>query len=363
MSELDTRVAELAARCRPLAATILREVIRIPADYVDRPKDAGGDPSCGLSNHEKPRLEYLKRMIVEIGAVRRPEDVGYDGYGNLVWTVEDPADGIPPKDKRVVYFDGHTDTVNALRPAWKEKTGGVDAYDGLFDPARVKRDFLKRELGYLPPESEWDNLVFGRGSADQLSGVVAQVVASKILLELAPLRLAARRHRPLVRDRDRRGQRRRRTAVPHEEGPARRRAGARPGRGHPHGGHGRLREGGSRDLPRPARPHADPGERDRESPATDRCRGKGRTRWSGARPSSSRRRSATTRETVSSTTRSSGTARARPRGPASTRRATARSPSASSSASTGVSRSERRPRRRWPTSRVFPPWPPRGRRG
>jgi len=187
MNELDARIAELAARYRPLAAEILKEVIRIPADYVDRPRDGGGDPSCGLSNHEKPRLEYLRKKIVEAGAVRRPQDVGYDGYGNLVWMVEDPADGFPANDKRVVYFDGHTDTVNALRPAWREKTGGVDAYDGLFDPARIRRDFLKGELGYLPPESEWDNLVFGRGAADQLSGVVTQVIATKILLELAPL--------------------------------------------------------------------------------------------------------------------------------------------------------------------------------
>ncbi len=46
MNELDTKVAELAARYRPLAAEILREVIRIPADYVDRPEDAGGDPAA-----------------------------------------------------------------------------------------------------------------------------------------------------------------------------------------------------------------------------------------------------------------------------------------------------------------------------
>jgi putative selenium metabolism hydrolase len=187
MNELDARIAELAARYRPLAAEILREVIRIPADYVDRPHSAGGDPSCGLSNHEKPRLEYLRKKIIEAGAVRRAEDVGYDGYGNLVWTVDDPSDGVPAKEKRVVYFDGHTDTVNALRPAWREKTGGVDAYDGLVDSAAVKRDFLKGELGYLPPDAEWDNLVFGRGSADQLSGVVTQVIATKILLELVPL--------------------------------------------------------------------------------------------------------------------------------------------------------------------------------
>jgi len=187
MSELDTRVAELAAKYRPIAEKILKDVIRIPADYVERPKDAGGDASCGLSNHEKPRLEVLRKAILEIGAVRKPSDVGTDGYGNLVWTVDDPGDGIAARDKRVVYFDGHTDTVNALRPSWREKTGGVDAYDGLVDGRSLNRDFLKKELGHLPVDAEWSHLVFGRGAADQLSGVVTQVVATKILLELAPL--------------------------------------------------------------------------------------------------------------------------------------------------------------------------------
>ena len=168
MNELDKKVAELAEKYRPLAAEILREVIRIPADHVDRPVDAGGDPSCGLSNHEKPRLEYLKRKIIEAGAVRRPADVGFDGYGNLVWTVEDPEDGTPSKEKRVVYFDGHSDTVRPLRPAWREKTGGIDSFEGLFDAAAVRRDFLEGELGHLPPSSEWEHLVFGRGAADQL---------------------------------------------------------------------------------------------------------------------------------------------------------------------------------------------------
>ena len=51
---LDERVAELAARYRPLAVEILREAIRIPADQVDRPVDQGGDPQAGLSNHERP---------------------------------------------------------------------------------------------------------------------------------------------------------------------------------------------------------------------------------------------------------------------------------------------------------------------
>jgi hypothetical protein len=42
-ARLDVRVAELAARYRPLAALMLAEVIRIPADFVDKPRDEGGE--------------------------------------------------------------------------------------------------------------------------------------------------------------------------------------------------------------------------------------------------------------------------------------------------------------------------------
>lgn len=184
-ARLDARVAELSERYLPLAAELLREVIRIPADHVDVPVDEGGDASCGLSNHEGPRLEYLRRRIVDIGAVRSPDDVGFDGYGNLVWTVSDPHDGIADADKKVIYLDGHSDTVKALRSTWRAKLGGIDAYDGLVDASAVDRDFLRRELGHLPPDDEWAHLIFGRGAADQLGGVVAEVVATKIALELA----------------------------------------------------------------------------------------------------------------------------------------------------------------------------------
>ncbi len=177
MSSLDERVMALAARDLPLAREILAEAIRVPADHVE------ADPRCGLSNHEGPRLEYLKRRIVEIGAVRSPEDVFFDGFGNLVWQIEDPDDPTPPEQKKVVWFDGHTDTVQALRGAWRSKIGGVDAYDGRVE-GEVDRDFLRRELGWLPPDDQWEHLLFGRGSADQLGGVVAQIVASRILVEL-----------------------------------------------------------------------------------------------------------------------------------------------------------------------------------
>ncbi|HMM35284.1 MAG TPA: hypothetical protein PKA62_11200, partial [Thermoanaerobaculia bacterium] len=173
MSLLDSRIAELAAKYLPLAKEMLAEAIRIPADYVEKPLDAGGDPLCGTSNHELPRIDYLRRKIVEIGAVRTPEDVFFDGFGNLVWQVEDPNDGIPAARKKVVYIDGHTDTVKPLRAQWKEKVVGADCFDGLFDRANVNREFLRTELGWVPPESEWDHLIFGRGAADQLGGVIS----------------------------------------------------------------------------------------------------------------------------------------------------------------------------------------------
>jgi len=173
---VDQKISQLAQQYRPLAVKILKEAIRIPADFVD------SDPRCGLSNHELPRLEYLRRAIIEIGAVDRQEDVWFDGFGNLCWTVEDPSDGIPRAEKSVIMFDGHTDTVNALRPRWHEAIGGgIDPYLGWTDGKKVDRKFLEGELGYLPAQSEWDNLVWGRGAADQLAGVVSQIVATKIM--------------------------------------------------------------------------------------------------------------------------------------------------------------------------------------
>lgn len=184
---LDTRIAELAASYRPLAVEILKEAIRIPADYVDRPTEEGGDPHCGLSNHEGPRLRYLMQRIRDIGAVDRDEDVFFDRFGNLVWTLQDPDDGVAAADKTVIYTDGHTDTVKALRDQWRSVLGeGIDAYDGLLDVSKVDREALRGELGYLPAEEEWSHLVFGRGAADQLSGVVCQIVATKVLRELRP---------------------------------------------------------------------------------------------------------------------------------------------------------------------------------
>ncbi len=175
---LDERILELARESLPLATELLREAIRLPADHVD------DDPSCGLSNHEGPRLEYLRSKIIELGCVDSPDDVGFDAFGNLLWTLHDPDDGVAPEDRTVVAFDGHTDTVQALRSRWREAAGGVDAYDGRLEDQEIAHDFLRQELGYLPPDDEWHHLLWGRGSADQLGGVVCQIVATRILRQL-----------------------------------------------------------------------------------------------------------------------------------------------------------------------------------
>jgi putative selenium metabolism hydrolase len=182
---LDRKVAELAERYLPLAVGILREAIRIPDDLVGLPVEEGGDPLAGLSNHEGRRLTFLRDTIIDVEAVRHADDVWFDDYGNLVWVVRDPFDGVAPEHQRIIYFDGHSDTVMALRDQWHEKlAGAIDPYRGVIDVAGVDPAALHAQLGYLPPQDEWQLLVFGRGSADQLAGVVSQIIATKILLEL-----------------------------------------------------------------------------------------------------------------------------------------------------------------------------------
>jgi len=182
---MNDRIQELARKYHPQAVETLKEAVRLPTDWVDRPADDGGDPLCGLSNHEGPRIDYFRRKVLEVGAVDGPDDVGIDDFGNLWWRLEDPDDGVPPEAKTVIYLDGHTDTVQALRPSWHQAIGeGVDPYLGLTDPSRIDRDVLRRELGHLPPDDEWEHLLWGRGSADQLGGVVCQIFAGRILREL-----------------------------------------------------------------------------------------------------------------------------------------------------------------------------------
>lgn len=178
LTELDQKIYELAQKYAPDAIELLREIVRIPTDHYDQ------DPFCGTSNHEGPRLGYLKKRIFELGAVTKAEDVKIDPFGSIVWTVTDDSDEIPLDQRKCIYMDGHTDTVYPLREEWHKRLGeGIDCYNGLTDKDKVSEEALKAELRHIPPKEMWDRLLFGRGTADQLQGVVSQVFATKILLE------------------------------------------------------------------------------------------------------------------------------------------------------------------------------------
>jgi acetylornithine deacetylase/succinyl-diaminopimelate desuccinylase-like protein len=186
--ELSRAIRQASRELETEAAELLRECVRVPADWVDRPAESGGDPLCGLSNHEGPRLALLRERLLTLEAVDGPEDAQLDDFGNLHWSLEDTADGIPRQEKTVIWLDGHGDTVAALRQRWHEAlAGAVDPYLGLLDAKQLDRERLRRELGYLPPDGGWDQLIWGRGAADQLGGVVCQVLASKVLRSLRPL--------------------------------------------------------------------------------------------------------------------------------------------------------------------------------
>lgn len=177
MSTLAQKIADLAAKYHGLACEWLSEAIRIPADEIKE------NPKAGQSAGEGKRLEYLKSEIIKHKCVMKPEDVWIDEAGNLEWVAEDPDDKTPRELKKVIYFDGHTDTVAPLPEGWK-KIGGVDCWNGLLDASKINRDELKKNLGWVPKESEYENCIWGRGSADQLAGVISQMVATKVCIEL-----------------------------------------------------------------------------------------------------------------------------------------------------------------------------------
>eukprot|EP00769_Ergobibamus_cyprinoides_P001034 gnl/Ergobibamus_cyprinoides/2035.p2 GENE.gnl/Ergobibamus_cyprinoides/2035~~gnl/Ergobibamus_cyprinoides/2035.p2 ORF type:complete len:516 (+),score=264.44 gnl/Ergobibamus_cyprinoides/2035:162-1550(+) len=126
---------------------------------------------------------YLTEQIRKHNCVFNPEDVHIDTYGNLVWTVEDKEDATP--NKRVIMFDGHTDTVAPLNEDWlRISDGGCSAFDGLLDGSKMKEEILAANLGWFPQPDEFSDCIWGRGSADQLAGVISQMIATKIMIEL-----------------------------------------------------------------------------------------------------------------------------------------------------------------------------------
>ena len=365
MPSFDDKVAALAARYLSLAARILAEAIRIPADYVDQPGRGRRRPAL---RPQQPRGAADGVPEADGGRGGRRAPPGRRGFRRLrqprLVGRRTRRTASPPATRRSSTWTATpTPCRRCARSGGRRRTAGsTPTTASSISPASTARRCAAL-LGYLPPDDEWEHLLFGRGSADQLAGVVSQIVATKILLELAPEGALRGVHRPLVRHGRRGGQRRRRPASPDGPRPARRPARARPRRRDPHRGHGRLEEGRPRHLPRPARAHADRGRGDR--PLVPRLDAVG-----GPQPARARRRD---RGRGGAALRR---ARGLPRPPvprpwhahrlvgaARHARATAPCPSGSRSGSTGGSRSARRRSRPCATSRRSTPCGRRERRG
>ncbi|GCA64291.1 hypothetical protein KIPB_013848, partial [Kipferlia bialata] len=171
---LDAKIAALAEKYLPLASEWLMEAIRIPADTYEQ------DPNSGMSNHEGPRLHYLMDQIRKHKCVVEHDDVWFDEFGNICWYIEDKEEEMPSAEKKVVYFDGHTDTVDPLPQQWTTVLGGgVHAFNGLIDKSKIDRAALEQNIGWVPKEEEYENCIWGRGCADQLAGVISQMMATK----------------------------------------------------------------------------------------------------------------------------------------------------------------------------------------
>ena len=178
LADLDHRIHELSQKYLPEAVELLKELIRMPVDSLEE------DPSSGLSGHERARVEFLQKKIIEIGAVSTQNDISVDEFGQLTWRVIDRDDTTPLKERKTIYLVSRCDTKKANNAEWHSTLGsGIDAYTGVSDTFHVNEEEMESQLGFVPTKDKWDSLVFGRGAADQLAGLVAQIYATKIMVE------------------------------------------------------------------------------------------------------------------------------------------------------------------------------------
>ena len=180
LNELDAKIIALSNDYLSEATELLKSLINFSPNSQD--------PLLGTSNHEESRLLFLKNEILRLGAVLNPNDISFDPYGNLVWTILDPDDPIPINQRKVIYLNAHADISPASSSEWNQKIdSGIDPYLGITDIGKVNFDSVERELGIkLPPARDWNHLIFGAG-ATTLQGLVSIVFASKILIETRSL--------------------------------------------------------------------------------------------------------------------------------------------------------------------------------
>ena len=209
-----------AGRARPAARRRdLREAIRIPADYVDRPADAGRRPAVRAVATTRGRASSTcGASMVEIGRVA-PRRTTSASTRSATWSgrVEDPATASRAREKRVVYFDGHCrHRARAARRVARRRSAAARPLPRPGRPGSAwTATYLRASWATCRPTrsgSTWSSAAAPPTSSAAWS---SQIVATRILLELAPegalrgvivrcyvhrRRGGQRRRRPALRD-------------------------------------------------------------------------------------------------------------------------------------------------------------------
>ena len=266
MSNLDARVAELAAKYLPLAAEML----------------AGGDPHPGRLRRPAARRRAAIRSAASpttssrgsstsgrrssrsgrCAARRTPPSTtsATSSGGSRI-----PNDGIAPgEEEGRLHRRPHRHRQGAAAQ-WQEKVGGVDCYDGLVDASKHQQGVPQEGAGLGPARVRVEapplRPRLGRPARRRGLGDDRHQDPRSSSRARARSRASIVRSYATVCEEDNDG------AGPmylDAQGLPDGRARGHPRRRHPHGRHRLLQARRARDLPRPARPHADRGDGHRQ---------------------------------------------------------------------------------------------------
>jgi hypothetical protein len=114
---LDAAISAFARKYAADAVPLFLKLVRLPVQYLT------DDRRCGMTDHEAPRVHFLKQKIEELESVLDPNAIRIDEFGSLIWTVTDPDDTTPINDRKVISLDGHLDMVEVLQVSGRSASG------------------------------------------------------------------------------------------------------------------------------------------------------------------------------------------------------------------------------------------------
>lgn len=177
LPELDKLISRLASNYAYLSTTIMKDFIEFPIN----------NQMSDIHSFCEEFSQFLIQKIIEVKAVENSDDIRIDELGNVVWSLYDPIDTTPLKDRKVIFINSTYSTFLLNRTDWSQFGSGLDAYKGLIDDKKVDQSKLEFSLPYIPQKVWWNHLTFGKGSSSGLQGIAAQIIAMKILAETKAL--------------------------------------------------------------------------------------------------------------------------------------------------------------------------------